>query len=104
MTIDITWEITGLESCPDTGTVQKVVYEVTATDGITTETLSAVEELAAPGGGMVPFSELTRELVLEWVHNLIGPDSKAAIEDNQRGLVEGTVVPPPVSTELPPLF
>ena len=104
MTIDITWDITGLESNPDTGTVQKILYTVTATDGTTTEVLEATEELAPPGETPVPFSDLTREIVFEWLYDVIGPENKALIEGNQRGLVEGTVIPPPVSTDLPPLF
>ena len=104
MTIDITWDIIGLESDPDTGTVQKILYTVTATDGTTTEVLEAMEELAPPGETPIPFADLTREIVLQWLYDTIGPGDKILVEENQRGLVEGTVVPPPVSTELPPLF
>jgi len=104
MNIDISWDIVGMESCPETGTVRRVWYTVTASNSGVVETIEAYEDLPEPGEDMLPFAELTRELVTGWLKDVVGAENVELIECNQRCLVENVVVPEPVSTELPPLF
>ena len=84
MSTTYTWNILNVESTTADGVVFIVNYEVTATDGTYTTGAQESVSLAAPAEGdtIIPYSDLTEEIVLDWLQERIGGAERIAEIEN----------------------
>jgi hypothetical protein len=73
-----TWAVANLERETADGYVFTVHYTVNANDGTYTAGAYGSIGLERPEEDMVPFAELTEELVIGWVKEKLGGDEKVA--------------------------
>jgi hypothetical protein len=84
-----TWKITQLERELADGYVSRVHYSVYAEGGAQSYGSLRLER---PQGEMIPFEELTEELVIDWVKNVYGPEV-IAIEAAIQARIDESVTP-----------
>lgn len=88
MTTIIDWSISELERHTADGIVYNVHYRVDASNGVYKAGAygSVGLEPPAEGDSVIPFSDLTPEVVIEWTKNVLGTESveqvTAALENN----------------------
>jgi hypothetical protein len=75
-----TWAIANLERHIDDGVVFTVHWTVAATDGQGSASAYGSLGLEPPNADMIPFDELTEEMVIGWVKDKFGPEKVAEIE------------------------
>lgn len=77
-TIQYTWSIANLERHTADGIVYTAHYRVDATDGVYSSGAYGSIGLEAPADGdpVIPYSELTPEIVIEWVKEKLGGPEK----------------------------
>jgi hypothetical protein len=77
-TIQYTWSITNLERHTADGIVYVAHYQVSATDGVYSSGAygSIGLEASADGDPVIPYSELTPEIVIGWVKEKLGGPEK----------------------------
>jgi len=75
-----TWAIAQLERHTADGIVFTVHYTVNAEDGTYTAGAYGSLGLEQPEGDIIPFADLTEELVIGWVKDKFGPEKVAEIE------------------------
>jgi len=75
-----TWEIAQLERETADGYVYTAHYTVDANDGTYSAGAYGSIGLERPEGEMIPFSELTEELVVGWVKDKLGAEAVANVE------------------------
>jgi hypothetical protein len=75
-----TWAIANLERETSDGYVFTVHYTINAADGTYTSGAYGSLGLERPEGDMVPFADLTEEMVIGWVKDKFGPEKVAEIE------------------------
>lgn len=75
-----TWTISQLERHTADGIVFTVHYTVNAEDGTYTSGAYGSLGLEQPEGDIIPFADLTEELVIGWVKDKFGPEKVAEIE------------------------
>ena len=99
MAITKTWEVNTLQRELADGYVNKVIYRVKGTDG-TYETRATGEVDLEKPETLVPYKDLTQEIVIGWVKAKLGSDSitqiEKAIDDNitlQKTPVHGVGTP-----------
>jgi hypothetical protein len=80
MTTEFTWRIANLERETADGLVVTVHYTVNAADGTYTSGAYGSLGLERPEDDMVPFADLTEEMVVGWVKDKFGPEKVAEIE------------------------
>lgn len=80
MTTTFTWAIANLERETSDGYVFTVHYTVNAADGTYTSGAYGSLGLERPEGDMVPFAELTEDMVIGWVKDKFGAEKVAEIE------------------------
>jgi hypothetical protein len=74
------WQIANLERETADGYVFTVHYTVNADNGVYTSGAYGSLGLERPEGEMIPFSQLTEEIVVQWVKNKFGEEKVAEIE------------------------
>ena len=81
MSTTITWSISDLERHAAGGIVYTVHYRVDATDGTYAAGAYGSIGLEAPaeGDAVVPFADLTPELVIGWVQDALGAEQVAQV-------------------------
>lgn len=77
----ITWDIANLDRELSDGHVFTAYYTVNATDGTYYSSSYGSVGLERPES-LVPFDELTKELVLTWVKETLGEDTVSQIESS----------------------
>ena len=77
MTTTFTWKISQLERETQDGFVFVAHYVVDASDGIYTSGACGSTSFQRPDN-LIPYAELTEELVVDWVKNALGGDAKVA--------------------------
>lgn len=79
----IIWDIYNIKRESETGLVFKVIYLVNAKGGVLTETYKGKLELSgdAASSDFIPFLELDKETVLDWVKTELGPEKVSEIEE-----------------------
>ena len=102
MTITKTWQVNTLQRELTTGYVNKVIYRVIGTDGTYTTRATGEVDLEKPET-LIPYKDLTEEIVLGWVKAKLEADEEGtvakiekAIEDNitlQKTPVHGVGTP-----------
>ena len=99
MTITKTWEVNTLQRELADGYVNKVIYRVNGTDGTYSTRATGEVDLEKPET-LVPYKDLTQEIVIGWVKAKLGSDSvtqiEKAIDDNialQKTPVHGVGTP-----------
>ena len=75
-----TWKIAQLERETADGYVYTAHYTVDANDGTYSAGAYGSIGLERPEGEMIPFSELTEELVVGWVKDKLGAEAVANVE------------------------
>ena len=75
-----TWAIAQLERETSDGYVFTAHYTVNAADGTYTSGAYGSLGFERPEDGMVPFADLTEEMVIGWVKDKFGPEKVAEIE------------------------
>lgn len=80
MSTTYTWKIAQLERETADGYVFTVHYTVDASDGTYSAGAYGSLGLERPESELVPFSELTEDLVVSWVKEKFGPEKVAEIE------------------------
>ena len=108
------WNVTNLytlDTATKTDYVVNAVYDVTGT-----ETYNGVVYTASLNGGaqfsvvegaeFVPYSDLTNNLVIQWIQDVLGEDGVANYEASIDGMINSEITPPvsPVNTPLPDNF
>jgi hypothetical protein len=76
----ITWAIANLERETSDGYVFTAHYTVNAADGTYTSGAYGSLGFERPEDDMVPFADLTEEMVIGWVKDKFGPEKVAEIE------------------------
>ena len=74
------WQIANLERETADGYVFTVHYTVNADNGVYTSGAYGSLGLERPEGEMIPFSQLTEEIVVQWVKDKFGEEKVAEIE------------------------
>ena len=99
MTITKTWEVNTLQRELADGYVNKVIYRVNGTDGTYSTRATGEVDLEKPET-LVPYKDLTQEIVIGWVKEKLGAESvteiEKAIDDNitlQKTPVHGVGTP-----------
>ena len=99
MAITKTWEVNTLQRELADGYVNKVIYRVKGTDGTYETRVTGEVDLEKPET-LVPYKDLTQEIVIGWVKAKLGSDSitqiEKAIDDNitlQKTPVHGVGTP-----------
>jgi hypothetical protein len=80
MTTDFRWAIQQLERETEDGYVFTVHYTVAANDGVYSSSAYGSLGLERPEGEMVPFADLTEEIVVGWVKEKFGEEKVTEIE------------------------
>ena len=75
-----TWHIAQLERETADGYVFTAHYTVDASDGVYSAGAYGSIGLERPEGEMIPFADLTEEIVIGWVKDKFGPEKVADIE------------------------
>jgi len=75
-----TWAVANLERETSDGYVFTVHYTVNAADGTYTSGAYGSLGLERPEGDMVPFADLTEEIVIGWVKDKFGDEKVTEIE------------------------
>ena len=78
MTTTYTWAIANLERTTADGIVFTVHYTVAANDGTYASSAYGSIGLEQPEGDVIPYADLTPELVIGWVQGKLGGDEKVA--------------------------
>ena len=78
MTTSITWNIAQLERHTADGIVFTAHYTVDAKDGTYSAGAYGSVGLEAPEGNVIPFADLTPEIVIGWVQEKLGGEEKVA--------------------------
>ena len=78
MTTTYTWAIAQLERHTADGIVYSVHYTVAANDGTYASSAYGSIGLEQPEGDVIPYADLTPELVIGWVQDKLGGDEKVA--------------------------
>jgi len=76
MTTATTWAIANLERHTADGIVYTAHYTVAANDGIYSASAYGSIGFEAPEDNIIPFAELTPEIVIGWVQDKLGGDEK----------------------------
>lgn len=99
MATTFSWKIANLERETADGFVYTCHYTVTADDGTYTSSAYGSLGLERPGN-LIPFSQLTEEIVVDWVKDKFGAEKVAEIEaalqaqlDEQHAPSKATGVP-----------
>ena len=99
MAITKTWEVNTLQRELADGYVNKVIYRVKGTDGTYETRVTGEVDLEKPET-LVPYKDLTPDIVIGWVKAKLGSDSitqiEKAIDDNitlQKTPVHGVGTP-----------
>lgn len=82
MATTYTYSIDTLEHTTADGVVYNVLFTITAADETYSSSARGSVELAAPAEGaeVVPYAELTEELVLGWTKDALGAEQIEALE------------------------
>jgi hypothetical protein len=80
MTTSITWNVANLERETADGYVYTVHYTVDAKDDTYSAGAYGSIGLERPEGEMIPFADLTAEVVIGWVKEKFGDEKVAEIE------------------------
>jgi len=83
-----TWGVAQLERETSDGYVFTVHYTLNASDNAYSAGAYGSIGLERPEGDMIPFAELTEELVLDWVKDKLGADKVAEIEAALQGQLD----------------
>ncbi len=78
MTVTTTWHIVNLERTVADGKVTVVHYTVDATDG--TYKAGAYGSIGVDGDLAIPFKDLTETAIIGWVHDDLGGEKLAELE------------------------
>ena len=78
MTTTYNWAIANLERTTADGIVFTVHYTVAANDGTYASSAYGSIGLEQPEGDVIPYADLTPELVIGWVQDKLGGDEKVA--------------------------
>ena len=96
----ITWTITSMESQPTTGIVVSANWQCLGEqDGFTSYAYGS-SAFPEPEDGYVPYSDLTKEEVLNWVWTLGGVD-QFTTESSVMSAIQAQINPPVVQQPLP---
>ena len=97
MTTTFTWAIDNLEHYVTDGIVYLVYYSVVANDGNCTNSIYNSTRLEQPEGNIIPYANLTPEIVLGWLKNKLDvPAIEASLQaqlNEQRTPTRATGVP-----------
>ena len=76
-----TWKIANLERHTTGGIVYSIHWTLSATDGVNTVGSYGSVDKAAPAEGdpVIPFEDLTREIVIGWVKDELDEAAKEAV-------------------------
>ena len=80
MATAFTWHIANLERETADGFVLTAHYTINAADGTYTSGAYGSLGFERPEGEMIPFADLTEEMVIGWVKDKFGPEKVAEIE------------------------
>jgi hypothetical protein len=87
-TTAFTWKVAQLERETSDGYVFTVHYTVDAKDDTYSAGAYGSIGLERPEGDMVPFADLTEEMVIDWVKKKFGDEKVAEIEDALQAQIE----------------
>jgi len=79
-TTTFTWSIAQLERETNDGYVYQAHYTIDATDGTYRAGAYGSIGLERPEGDMIPFADLTAELVTKWVKDKLGDEAVTNVE------------------------
>ncbi|APB99020.1 hypothetical protein A4F89_06610 [Polynucleobacter asymbioticus] len=96
----ITWTIASMESQPATGIVISANWYCIGEDSGCTASLSGTCVFPIPEGGYVPYEQLTKDQVLQWVWTDGGVD-QITTEASVNNALQAQVNPPVVQQPLP---
>jgi hypothetical protein len=70
------WNVVNMDRLTSDGFVVTVHYNVTATDGdYSANTYGTVGYTEQPNNAVIPYADLTPEIVIGWVQNSLGKDT-----------------------------
>lgn len=100
MTISYTWVFPAFDTAPVEGEVEDVIkvvhWRLTATEDDYNAEVYGTVSLDAPGEDFTPFEEITKEMVEDWVSDVLDVDSiKAGLATQIAGMIEPPIVAKP---------
>lgn len=106
MPITNTWSVKQMDAYPQHNDEVNVVFNVhwtlVGTDGEHTASVYGSSGVTLDADApFTPYSELTEEQVIGWVHDALGAEQVAAYEDNIAQQIDSLINPPVVRPELP---
>jgi hypothetical protein len=91
MTTTYTYEPTNLVK-DQNGLVIAVNFTITASNGTDSFTVNSQTALPAPKGTPIPYAQLTKEEVIEWIQKLVGTQSEALADSELAAHIENQKV------------
>ena len=88
MATSITWNIAQLERHTADGIVFTAHYTVDAKDGTYSAGAYGSVGLEAPEGNVIPFADLTPEIVIGWVQDKLGEEQVESISAALQGQID----------------
>jgi len=73
--MEFTWNVVQMDRQSATGFVITVHYNVSAVDGEFTASTYGTVGYTQEEGSYIPFEQLTKEIVVDWVQNSLGKDT-----------------------------
>jgi len=92
MTIAITWNIEQMDRQTSDGLVTTVHWRANASEDTYTATSYGSVGLSA-GETLIPFADLTKEVVIGWVKNKLGEEQATQIEEGLTAQIESQKAP-----------
>lgn len=91
MAIEYTWRVANLERQTSDGKVTSVHYTIDAFDGVYRS--GAYGSIGLDGEVQTPFADLTEEICVGWVKDVIGADKVAEVEGALAAQIEEQAAP-----------
>jgi hypothetical protein len=82
---EFNWYIDNMERQTSDGFVVTVGYTISATDGEYTCATTGTVNYKQSGSPLIPYEDLTQDIVIGWVQDLLG---KKAVEDRLQNQIE----------------
>lgn len=97
MSTTFSWNIVDLERETNDDYVYVIHYDVNAKNGTYKARCYGSINIKRPEGELIPYNDLTHELVISWLQQALGVEKVSQIEDNLQTAIEQQITPTQLS-------